>query len=81
MKSKPTNRFVARVSIPFPNGPDGNNILRWLNLQHCGNELLVPHRISKEHKESHYVVHCGRQFELVFEVTKSGDWIFVGRKA
>jgi len=76
---KPTNQFSVEVSVPFPDGSDGEAVRRWFNLQNCGAETL-PKRASKKHRDRAYHLHASRQYTFVFRVTAEGDWIFVGRK-
>ena len=81
MKDKPTNQFVAEVSIPFPNGAQGDNLLRWFNLQNCGKESVpIEKPVSTKHLGNAYRLHQCRRFKFVFEITKEGEWRFVGRK-
>jgi hypothetical protein len=82
MKNKPSNQFVAEVRVNFPDDhPYGINLLRWFNLQNCGKETVpVGKSISTEHLSNMYRLHQGRVFKFVFEITKEGEWKFVGRK-
>ena len=78
---QPTNQFTAEVSVSFPNGPDGEAVMRWFNLQNCGKETIpLTKRASKKHRDRAYRLHACRRYHFVFQVTAEGDWIFVGRK-
>lgn len=78
---KPTNLFSIEVSIPFPSSPEGDAAERWFNLQNCGKETIpLTKRASKKHIDRAYHLHACRRYTFVFQVTKEGDWIFVGRK-
>ena len=77
----PTNQFEAEVYIPFPNGAQGNNVLRWFNLQNCGKETIpLNKKAEKEHVERAYKLHASRRFRFVFEIDAEGEWKFIGRK-
>jgi hypothetical protein len=78
---KPTNQFSAKISIPFPNGPEGIAVMRWFNLQNCGSETIpLNKKIPRKVKDRAHRLHMCRTYMFVFQVTKEGDWIFVGRK-
>lgn len=77
----PTNQFTAEVSIPFPSGPEGSAVMRWFNVQNCGKETIpLNKKASKKHQDHAHRLHLCRRYNFVFQVTKEGDWIFVGRK-
>jgi hypothetical protein len=77
----PTNRFSVKVNVPFPDGTQGSAVMRWFNLQNCGQETIpLNKRASKKHQERAHHLHACRLYTFVFEVTAEGDWIFVGRK-
>ena len=79
---QPTNQFTAEVSISFPKDEQAVNVLHWFNLQNCGKKRLpLTSKASHSHKNAAYNLMAGRRYKFVFEVTKDGDWIFVGRKA
>ena len=81
MKNKPTptNRFSVKVAINFP--LDSNHLLRWFNLQNCGKETIpLNEKVSSSHKKHAYNLRRGRVYDFVFEITKEGEWIYVGRK-
>ena len=81
MKLNPYNQFSVNVSIPFPSGSEGESAMRWFNLQNCGSETVpLNKRVSKKHQERAHRLHAGRRYRFVFQVTKEGDWMFVGRK-
>lgn len=82
MKDNPTNQFVAEVSIPFPDDMQGLKLMRWFNLQNCGKESVPPNtKVSKSHRKNARRLHQNREFQFVFEITKEGEWKFVGRRA
>jgi hypothetical protein len=66
----PTNQFVAYVTIPFPDDVQGLGIDEWYHHQNNG----------KVNKRQLKHLHSPHEYRFVFEVTKNGDWIYVGRK-
>ena len=79
--STPTNLFTAKVVVSFPGDEQGDKVKRWFNLKNCGQETIPLNRkASKKHIDRFYALNRCRSYELVFEVTESGEWIFVGRK-
>lgn len=66
----PTNRFEIDVVIPFPDDIQGLQVDDWFRIQNNGKvtKRQIKHLLTS------------REYRFVFEVTKSGDWIYVGRK-
>lgn len=78
----PTNQFVAKVTVNFPGEPSRYNLMRWFNLQNCGKETIpFEEKVSESHKKNVSNLIRSRIYNFVFEITKSGEWKFVGRKA
>lgn len=78
---KPTNQFAVEVSIPFPDGPEGDAVMRWFNLQNCGTETIpLNKKVSQKVKDRAHRLHMCRTYTFVFQVTAEGEWMFVGRK-
>jgi hypothetical protein len=70
-------KWVAQVSITPP--LDDGRLLRWLNKQHTGAEIVpLDTKVSEEHREATYAFHRSTRLRLEFAINKKGEIRLIG---